>query len=709
MTGAVGASAEDDPAPGSISGVVTSDVDGSPVEGVSVSAWTDDGSSSGYATSGADGSYTLEGLTPGDYKVEFAGAPAPLVGEYYDGVHESWEAQWVPVAAAASVTGIDASLEKGGAISGRVTREADGSPLLDVIVQVSNQTGAGFAFASTDADGVYTVSGLLPGDYSVSFNGASAFPGETGLAQEYYDGVGVSEDATLVTVAGTDTTTGIDASLVQGGVVSGTVTRESDGTPVAGVNVSVSTVSGLGSASAMTDENGAYRIVGIFPGEYTVAFSGSDDGELAGEYWNGVHEIGEAQHLVIEAGAETASVDASLEAKATISGTVTRESDGSPVAAQVNIAGEVVDTDAEGRFEVRVNPGTHTAWIVPQDRLLIDEYWQDTRDWSQATPITVAAGENRGGIDVQLASAGVISGTVTTDAPIAEAYIEAWDGDEFAGVASVSEDGSYSLYVAPGTYTLRASGFAQFGGHFVTEYYDSAFAPEDATAVTVSADGTIEGIDFSLERGGDIRGTLSASDDGEPVTAEITAYRRSGDEWQAIRTVTTTTGEYSISQIPAEESGGWLPAGTYTLGVKADGYCESFYGGGTSLAGAKTFTLGAAETLTGIDLNLQRECATPAVVAGTPTIEGEPRMGKVLVAQPGEWGPSGVELQYQWFADGSPIPGAQSDSLHVTGRLRGARISVAVTGTLAGHVTAEASSVILEPAYAGKKPKVPVG
>lgn len=455
---------------------------------------------------------------------------------------------------------------------------------------------------------------------------------------------------------------------------------------------------------------GPHHDSSLFPAEYTVRFEGGDGGALAGEYWDGVHDRVDARHVVLQAGAETSSIDASLQPAATIRGTVTRESDDSPVAATVLVGTQMVQTDAEGRFEARVEPGAHIAEATPQDPMLIREYWQDTQDRNAATPITVTTGETRDGIDFKLATAVVISGTVHTDGEAAEAAVEAWKGDEFAGAGFADADGSYRILVAPGTYTLKASGYVLGGGVLVPQYYDSAYSPEDATPVTVSAGSTVEGIDFDLQRGADIRGTLSTADGGgDALQAEITAYRRNGDAWQAVRSITTGAGEYSLSGMSPVDPGGSLLPGTYTLGVKAEGYCTTFYGGTASLDTASTFVLGTGDALTGIDLALKRTCAIPGVAAGEPVIEGEPLMGQVLVAHPGTWGPTGVELRYQWLADGQPIAGAQADTLHVTGRLRGARISVVVTGSLAGHVPAEASSPVLEPAYAGPRGSAPVG
>jgi len=72
-------------------------------------------------------------------------------------------------------------------------------------------------------------------------------------------------------------------------------------------------------------------------------------------------------------------------------------------------------------------------------------------------------------------------------------------------------------------------------------------------------------------------------------------------------------------------------------------------------------------------------------VTGTkPTVSGSAVVGSTLTASAGAWGPSGVSLAYQWLRDGAPIGGASSSTYALADADRGKKITVAVTGTLAG-------------------------
>ncbi|MBD7957525.1 cell wall-binding repeat-containing protein [Microbacterium sp. Sa4CUA7] len=69
--------------------------------------------------------------------------------------------------------------------------------------------------------------------------------------------------------------------------------------------------------------------------------------------------------------------------------------------------------------------------------------------------------------------------------------------------------------------------------------------------------------------------------------------------------------------------------------------------------------------------------------APIPTLSGTPDVGSVLTASAGTWQPAAT-LQYQWRREGAAIPGATGTTYQVTKSDRGARLSVAVTGTRAG-------------------------
>ncbi|MDH2416876.1 metallophosphoesterase family protein [Nocardioides sp. CER19] len=76
---------------------------------------------------------------------------------------------------------------------------------------------------------------------------------------------------------------------------------------------------------------------------------------------------------------------------------------------------------------------------------------------------------------------------------------------------------------------------------------------------------------------------------------------------------------------------------------------------------------------------------TVHLVGAAPKVNGTARVGKRLTVTAGHW-TAGTKLTYQWLADGKPIKGATGTSLKLTKKLKGKKVSVRVTGSLAGAV-----------------------
>ncbi len=70
-----------------------------------------------------------------------------------------------------------------------------------------------------------------------------------------------------------------------------------------------------------------------------------------------------------------------------------------------------------------------------------------------------------------------------------------------------------------------------------------------------------------------------------------------------------------------------------------------------------------------------------------PTLSGTPKVGQTLAVTKGTWNPSPA-ISIQWYANGKPVARATGTSLKLTAALVGTTMSVAVTGTKAGYVTA---------------------
>lgn len=517
---------------------------------------------------------------------------------------------------AGAFTAVAADAAATATITGHVTREDDGAPVAGAAVYVSTTTG-GFSFnATTDANGDYTVAGLAPGEYTVRFEAIG-----TGLVSEYWNGANGWFSAQRIVITGDETVAGIDASLQVGGSISGTVTRESDGSPVSSVIVRLSDGSSGLPRSAWTAADGSYSIRDLPAGNYTVQFAPMASSGLASEYWDGANVVSEATVVSVVPGESTRGIDASLAVlpvPATISGRVTNEADGEGASGYVTLStadGMTAGSGAigsDGSYSVSVAPGTYILHFAGEGRVH-SEFWDDARTKEEAAPLTVEPGQSLDGIDAQLASATVISGVVRADgAPIGEAMIEVMADGLFVGMTLTRPDGAYEIVLPAGTYTVRARVSAN-GHEYATQYFQAAPTLSQAKLIALGSDGDQTGVDFDLARGGDITGIVSASIGELPGTgAEVVPYLWSDGEWREVAAMWTTDKyAFGLSQWGVGVTGGPLPAGTYTLGVEAEGFCPQYYGGAATIDDAETFDLGEGETFAAADVVLTVDCPAP--------------------------------------------------------------------------------------------------
>jgi len=112
-----------------------------------------------------------------------------------------------------------------------------------------------------------------------------------------------------------------------------------------------------------------------------------------------------------------------------------------------------------------------------------------------------------------------------------------------------------------------------------------------------------------------------------------------------------------------------------------------------------------AVTVTGIQSNgpaisvssaavtiLKRLTSTPR-----PSIKGGNRVRSVVTARVGRWRPNGVSLTFQWSRNGVPIAGATGTSYQLVPGDVLQRITVTVTGSLAGYITVAKTSSAIRP------------
>lgn len=306
---------------GRIAGKVTSASGGAAIAGIEVCA---EGRGENFveecARTNAEGEYVISGLAAGEYRVVFF-APSEsaldYVPQYYEDASLFSEATVVTVAGGATKSEINASLEVGGEIEGLVTGPG-GAPIEGIEVCAEGiDKGVFGGCALTKANGVYTVMGLPSGSYRVLFG---PFGSALNYVPQFYEDKTLRLEATPVSVTAPEIKSGIDATLVGGGQISGTVTSASTNAAIAGMLVCAYPPGGGETfyvVCAPTNASGEYTISSLASGEYEVEFTGFAEGmsevEYLTQYYNGEYVASEAQRIIVVTGGEVTGINASME------------------------------------------------------------------------------------------------------------------------------------------------------------------------------------------------------------------------------------------------------------------------------------------------------------------------------------------------------------------------------------------------------------
>ena len=199
-----------------ISGTVTGPDTITPLVGIQASAYRWTGAWWNWINSGAtdtNGTFTIGSLAAGTYRVEFSdGRSGNYITEVYDNAGGLDSGKDIAVAAAATVTRIDASLAAASRITGTVTGSDSVTPLAGIQAIAfcwKNSAWNWVATGFTDTSGNFIIGGMTAGTYRVAFS--DGWPPK--YVGEVYDNVPNLDAGTDVVLAAATTVTGINASL----------------------------------------------------------------------------------------------------------------------------------------------------------------------------------------------------------------------------------------------------------------------------------------------------------------------------------------------------------------------------------------------------------------------------------------------------------------------------------------------------------------
>ncbi len=504
------------------------------------------------------GTWSFDGLEARSYKVRVA-APG-VVAEVYPDAPCSMSCDVfnagspIAVTAGATTSGIDVALAAGPTVSGTVTDLA-AVPLTGVTVSVHESSGGGSVYSQTDASGAWhTPEGLLPGTYFARTS--------SGYLDELWTDLPCEPFCTVTNgtpiVVGADPVTGIDFALGRLGAIAGTVVETGTGLPLANVTVVARSASSPFPASAITANDGSYRIGGLAPESYLlVAVDGVHVGEIYDDAGTCHDLLGCSPSLpptfvdVVGTG-EVAGINFELDPGGVLSGAILAAATQAPVtAARVSIVRldggyeTTVFAHSSGQFRVAALPAGQSYRVVaePSAGALLGEVWEEqpcvpgSCDPSTGTPVPVASNAPAcvtftldGAPNPEGAG---ISGHVTGVAgALAGVQISIHDAAGApAGTVLTDASGNYlttgALDLQPGTYFVRASGALGY----LDELFDNlpcvACNPTTGTPVVVLAAATTSGIDFHLALAGSPPLPLIFLEDCKPAGC---VYFRSGYE-----------------------------------------------------------------------------------------------------------------------------------------------------------------------------------
>jgi hypothetical protein len=459
----------------------------------------------------ATGNYMFTNVSPGTYEITTSGrnrtnytnkwwAPGASVPG-----GRRFLAEEVMVEGSETITERDFQLDEGGSISGTIYESNGTTPVSGLIMLAFSDKGgdSDVGDAQTDENGAYTLMGLPVGDIYINaapwVDVPMNYVQEANYNTEWYtdDGNGTQDvdyaDPVLVTAG--DTASGIDLKVDHGGSVSGTV-YDSDGTiPVSGITVRVFSGQcwGVFAGAAKTDENGHYTVHGVPHGKVNVRIYGKQDNEsLAKDYVN--------------------------------------------------------------------------VWYTEDGKGSIQCIMADN--------VTVNEGEDTSGIDFYLNEGGSISGTVYQSdgsTPIAGlTLIAIYEKRCFspinstAGITVTDRDGKYTIYGIPegDAYVFTVASSGMIGdlnyvkdSNYIPEWYTTDGGSLDcniADSVPVSQGSGANGIDFELDQGGSVSGTVHESDGTTPVSGvSVQAVHTECGSNVNVNAYSNKNGAYAIHGLPA--------------------------------------------------------------------------------------------------------------------------------------------------------------
>ncbi|MBD3160652.1 MAG: T9SS type A sorting domain-containing protein [Candidatus Eisenbacteria bacterium] len=466
--------------------------------------------------------------------------------------------------------------------------------------------------ATTNVDGYYEFDGLTAGEYYLRADPSLS----DGFVDEFHPGVFLKAEATPITVTETGTEN-IDFSLEPGGTISGWVTDAGNGAPLPDIDLDVYAWdrSFISSTSARTDSDGFYRVGCYPPGSFYVHADPPDTSWFVPMYYDAKRSLSTADPVTVSGTEDVGNVDFSLSLGGKVTGTIRSQHDGSPIPlVDMDVYTEegdfigLVHDNADSLGFYTVGPLSAGSYYVRADpmpyRYFVDTYYGDVFDRDAATLVQVGVQQTTPSIDINLPRGGTVSGTVisgVTDLPVSDVHLTFFDIDRSVLVGAggnTEEDGTFLVGALPtGSYYLRCNGVEDL--ELAYEFYPNAVVPAYATLIDVVAGSETPYVNFRLEQGGWIEGTVWAEDTGQPLDlVDMDLYHWGGDFIGILPAVTDASGGFRIGPVPFSRFVLRAdPTDLYSYGIQYYDHVETF-------TEATLIQVNPGETMQAVDFDL---------------------------------------------------------------------------------------------------------
>jgi len=468
-----------------------------------------------------------------------------------------------------------------GEITGNVTEESTGQPISGLDMNLYDQDWHFVNLNAQTSGGQYRFYDVPAGIYYVRANPKYPFH----YQHQYWENSPDRANSTAITVPESGEVTNIDFSLYDGWYIEGKISNH-NGQVLGGIDLNIYDLEwNKLDVDASSDEYGRYHIGGLPGGSYFVMANPVYMQPYVDQYYD--HSAG-PQHAVsvtLTPPDDLINISFSLEDGSYIKGRITDKDTGDPLSGfwvkGYNDRGNKMrltdKTNSDGYYILGAYPtGNYYVKVDPSyPDGYMDTYYPGVFRQTDARLVAVTTPKPTNNINIPVPAGSYIRGSVSSSSgtPVDDIkvkfYNRDWENLEMATTRSKSDGNYLSGALKPGRYYVKAVPI--YPQPWIDVYYPDSVEKSGADNVSVALAGETLNIDFNLEPGGYLSGTIVHESGGIPLAdIDLDVY---DDQWGWINYSdhTNSSGRFMI---------GALPFGNYYLHAdpsQTPGYTSQFF------------------------------------------------------------------------------------------------------------------------------------